>query len=79
MELYKKLKQKIEEELNQEEEYDEDEDDSTENPNSELGEGENLNEQRNPVAENKLLRKFDLHYFGQKRLKSRNSYLVFFS
>ena len=57
MELYKKLKQKIEEELNQEEDYDEDEDDATENPNSELGEGENSNEQRNPVVENRLLRK----------------------
>ena len=55
MELYKKIKQKIEDELNQEE--DEEDEEEEEPPNADMEEGERSNEYRNSHTENKLLRK----------------------
>ena len=55
MEFYKKIKQKIEEELIQDE--DEEDEDDEEPPNGDLEDGENTNEYRNSHAENKQLRK----------------------
>ena len=55
MEFYKKLKQKIEDELIQDE--DEDDDQEEEPPNGSIDDGENTNEYRNSRAENKQLRK----------------------
>ena len=55
MEFYKKIKQKIEDELIQDE--DEDDDQEEEPPNGSIDDGENTNEYRNSRAENKQLRK----------------------
>ena len=55
MEFYKKIKQKIEEELIQDE--DEEDEDDEEPPNGDLEDGENTNEYRSPHSENKQLRK----------------------
>ena len=57
MEFYKKIKQKIEEELSQEDDDEEDLEDEEEPPNGSFGEGENSNEYRNSHTENKQLRK----------------------
>jgi len=54
MEFYKKIKQKIEEELIQDED---DEDEEEEPPNGSFGDGENTNEYRSSRAENAQLRK----------------------
>ena len=55
MEFYKKIKQKIEEELNQDE--DEEDEEEEEPPTTDFEEGQQSNEYRNSHAENKLLRK----------------------
>ena len=55
MEFYKKIKQKIEDELIQDE--DEDDDQEEEPPNGSIDDGENTNEYRSSRAENKQLRK----------------------
>ena len=56
MDFYKKIKQKIEEELNQDED-EEDEEEAEEPPNSEFGDTDNASEYRSSNAENKRLRK----------------------
>ena len=52
MDFYKKIKQKIEEELNQDED-EEDEEEAEEPPNSEFGDTDNASEYRSSNAENK--------------------------
>ena len=54
MEFYKKIKQKIEDELNQEE--DEEDEEEEEPPTADMEEGERSTEYRNSHTENKLLR-----------------------